>query len=317
MSFKKVVVAGGGVLGSQIAFQAAYCGFDVTIWLRSESSKTRTQPKLNQVKKSYLEAIELMKNPEVKGTKAWSNGIADPDTFDPEACKAKVEKAASSLILETDMKKAFSGADIIIESMTENKNAKISFYKNAAPNIDPETVLVTNSSTMLPSTFAKYTGRPDKYLAMHFANKIWHNNTVEIMGQEKTVQKYYDEVVEFAKEIRMIPLCLHKEKNGYITNSMLVPFLLSALDLWATGVSDPETIDLTWTVGIGQSEGPFHIMDVVGLKTCREIVGMFLKVPSFLAPYHFKEIASKLDEKIAAGELGVAAGKGFFDYSKK
>lgn len=60
MEIKKVVVAGGGVLGSQIAFQSAYCGFDVTIWLRSESSITRTQPKLDQLKVDYLKTIEAM-----------------------------------------------------------------------------------------------------------------------------------------------------------------------------------------------------------------------------------------------------------------
>ena len=57
---KKVVIAGGGVLGSQIAFQAAYCGFDVTIWLRSQGSIGRTQPKIDNLRKTYLEAIELM-----------------------------------------------------------------------------------------------------------------------------------------------------------------------------------------------------------------------------------------------------------------
>ena len=60
---KKVVVAGGGVLGSQIAFQAAYCGFDVTIWLRSQGSIGRTQPKIEGLKKSYLDAIKLMDSP--------------------------------------------------------------------------------------------------------------------------------------------------------------------------------------------------------------------------------------------------------------
>jgi len=57
---KKVVVAGGGVLGTQIAFQAAYCGFDVTIWLRSQGSIGRTQPKLDSVRKSYENAIAKM-----------------------------------------------------------------------------------------------------------------------------------------------------------------------------------------------------------------------------------------------------------------
>lgn len=60
MAFKNVVVAGGGVLGSQIAFQAAYCGFDVTIWLRSEGSIGRTQPKIDKLRQTYIDAIEAM-----------------------------------------------------------------------------------------------------------------------------------------------------------------------------------------------------------------------------------------------------------------
>ena len=58
MKYSNVVVAGGGVLGSQIAFQAAYCGFNVTIWLRSEGSIGRTQPKIDHLKQTYIEAIE-------------------------------------------------------------------------------------------------------------------------------------------------------------------------------------------------------------------------------------------------------------------
>ena len=57
---KNITIMGGGVLGSQIAFQAAYCGFDVTIWLRSEGSIGRTQPKLDSIKQSYIDAINLM-----------------------------------------------------------------------------------------------------------------------------------------------------------------------------------------------------------------------------------------------------------------
>lgn len=81
MSYKTVCVAGGGVLGSQIAFQAAYCGFDVTIWLRSEGSIGRTQPKTDHVREEYVAAIEGMAD----GTGEWCAGIADgTQPFDRE-----------------------------------------------------------------------------------------------------------------------------------------------------------------------------------------------------------------------------------------
>lgn len=318
MSYKKIVVAGGGVLGSQIAFQSAYCGFDVTIWLRSEGSIGRTQPKLDGLKKTYLDTIENMEN----GGEPWAAGIADGDTFDKKECIAKVEHAYSSLKLELDMKKAVEDADLVIESMAENEKDKIEFYQKLATCLPAKTVIATNSSTLLPSTFAKYTGRPDKYLSLHFANSIWKNNTAEIMAQDKTDSRYFDELIEFSNEIRMIALPVHKEKNGYLLNSMLVPFLLSGLDLYVAGVSDPHSIDIAWTHGTGAPKGPFQIMDTVGLTTAYNIVMQYQKVPGLLSPllkkmmmpYNFKEMAAVLKKYIDEGKLGMSSGEGFYKY---
>lgn len=182
MSYKTVCVAGGGVLGSQIAFQAAYCGFDVTIWLRSEGSIGRTQPKIDHVREEYIAAIEGMAD----GTGEWCAGIADSDQpFEKEAALAAVERAYSTLKLELDLAKAVADADLVIESMAEDTQAKIDFYKKLAPVLPQKTVVVTNSSTLLPSTFAKYTGRPEKYLSLHFANSIWKNNMTEVWHRTK------------------------------------------------------------------------------------------------------------------------------------
>ena len=186
MSYKKIVVAGGGVLGSQIAYQAAYCGFDVTIWLRSESSIGRCQPKLDNLHKVYEETINKMATPEGQTPSTWARGIADYDSFDKNKCLEKSEKAYKSIKLELNLAEAVKDADLIIESMAENPEEKITFYKNLANLLPEKTVIVTNSSTLLPSKFAKYTGRPNKYLSLHFANSIWKNNTAEIMAQPKT-----------------------------------------------------------------------------------------------------------------------------------
>lgn len=322
MSFKKVVVAGGGVLGSQIAFQAAYCGFEVTIWLRSQGSIGRTQPKLDHLKETYIKTIEAMDTPEGKADNVFALGIADKDNFNAKECLEKVEKAYKSIKLELDMKKAVEDADLVIESMAEEVKAKQDFYKALAPLLPEKTVLVTNSSTLLPSQFAKVTGRPEKYLSLHFANSIWKNNTAEIMSQGQTDKKYFDQVIEFANDIRMIALPVLKEKNGYLLNSMLVPFLLSGLDLYAAGVSDPKSIDLAWTRGTGAPKGPFQIFDTVGLTTAYNIVMQFQKVPGLLSPilkkmmmpYNFKAMAKILKEYIDAGKLGMSSGEGFYKY---
>ena len=311
MSIKKVVVAGGGVLGSQIALQSSYCGFDVTIWLRSEGSIERAKPKLERFKNIYIDTLEQMKT----DASAYCRGLTSKTDLSDEELdelKQKAQAAYDDLTLTTSYEEAAADADLIIEAIAENPEQKIAFYTELAKYMDEKTILVTNSSTLLPSMFAEYTGRPEKYLALHFANTIWQNNTAEVMGHPGTEQKYYDEVVQFAEDINMIPLKLKKEQPGYILNSLLVPFLNAAQSLLANDVSDHETIDKTWILATGAPAGPFHILDIVGLTTAYNIISMN---PEAQNPETTPgKIAKMLKEKIDAGETGINAGKGFYEY---
>ncbi|MFR7732669.1 MAG: 3-hydroxyacyl-CoA dehydrogenase family protein [Collinsella sp.] len=100
----------------------------------------------------------------------------------------------------------------------------------------------------------------------------------------------------------MLALPVNKEKNGYLLNSMLVPWLLSGLDLYVSGVSDPKSIDLAWTRGTGAPKGPFRVFDTVGIQTAYNIVMQYQKVPGLVSPllkkmmmpYNFKAMASVL-----------------------
>lgn len=313
---KNIVVAGGGVLGSQIAYQAAYCGFNVTIWLRSEGSIARTQPKLDRLHQVYADTIRQMAGPEGKQPGVWACGIADGDAFDPEACLARSDAAYQGIRLELDLAKAAADADLVIESMAENLEDKIAFYQKLSPLLPEKTIVVTNSSTLLPSKLAHSVARPEKFLSLHFANSIWKNNMTEVMGHDRTDPAVFDQVMDFAQAIRMIPLPVRKEKAGYLLNSMLVPLLFSGMDLYVTGVSDPESIDRAWTLGTGAPKGPFRILDTVGLQTAYNIVQMYVKIPSFLAPYHFKDMAKMLKKYIDEGKLGQSSGEGFYRYEK-
>ncbi len=223
-------------------------------------------------------------------------------------------KAADSIRLELDIDKAVENADLVIESMAENPDDKIAFYQKFAPAMPEKTVLVTNSSTLLPSKFAKYTGRPEKYLALHFANSIWKNNTAEIMAQPATSDEAFQAVMVFAEQIRMVPPPVRKEKSGYLLNSMLVSLLFSAMDLYVNGISDPESINRAWTLGTGAPKGPFHILDTVGLTTAHNIVKQYTKIPRFLAPYNFRGMEAMLKKYLDEGKLGMSSGEGFFKY---
>ena len=322
MNYKKIVVIGGGVLGSQIAFQSAYSGFETVILTNSESTIPDINTKINTLIKTYIDAINLMDSDKTETSKNWCKGISSLEEFDKEKCLEKVNNV--KIKITTSQEEALKDADLVIESITELFDTKAALYEEISTKLDEKTVVVTNSSTLLPSKLAKYTKRPEKYLAMHFANTIWKNNVAEIMKHKDTDERYFNEVMEFAKAIRMIPLAVREEKSGYLLNSLLVPFLLSAMDLLANGVSDPETIDKAWTIGTGAPKGPFQILDTVGLETAKNIVLQYQKVPDLfdplfkkmMLPYNFDGMLAVINKYMDEGKTGKAAGEGFYKYNK-
>ncbi len=317
MEYKKIVIIGGGVLGSQIAYQCSYNGYDTTILIRKEDNKPKIKSSLEKLKKTYIETLT-----EMTPKHNWARGLADTNNFNREKSIEQATNAIENIKIETDQKKALEDADLVIESITENIEIKRNLYEQISNLLPEKTVIVTNSSTLLPSKLADYTKRPNKFLSMHFANSIWKNNIVEVMGHEKTEEKYFNEIIEFANSIKMIPLPVTKEKSGYLLNSMLVPFLMSAMDLYANGISDPESIDAAWTLGTGAPKGPFQIMDTVGLETVKNIVEQYQKVPTLInpllkkmmLPYNYRGMLKIVNKYIEEGKLGKTSGEGFYKY---
>ena len=286
MKYKKITVAGSGVLGSQIAFQIAYKGFAVTVYDINDQALERAKERLMNLKQHYQE--------------------------DLKATEEEVDTAYDRISFYTDLSKAVADADFVIEAVPEDVDIKTNFYKELGKVAPAKTVFATNSSTLLPSQFAEATGRPEKFLALHFANEIWKNNTAEIMKHPGTDVKYFNEVIEFAKAIGMVPLPLYKEQPGYILNSLLVPFLDAAEMLLLKEVADVETIDKTWMIATGAPLGPFAILDVVGINTVYNIV---LAKANATGDEDYEKLAELLKrEYIDKGKLGRETGEGFYTY---
>lgn len=293
----KVTVIGGGVLGSQIALVCAWHGLDTWIWLRSPASIDRAKPKLKKAFEEMMADIDRAGNDPAK----LPAGFQEPGITADKA-REKARKALESIHLELSLEKALEGAEIVIESMSEDPQAKADIYRKLAPVLKGDQILVTNSSTLLPSMFADLTGRPDKYLSLHFANHIWRNNLTEVMAQEKTDSEIFDRVMAFARSISMDPVAVRKERSGYLLNSMLVPFLFSAMDLLVTGTANVEDIDKAWVKGAGAPYGPFRMLDAIGLETARNIAHNFAQIPAEMAPFHYRDIENMLAEKIERKE---------------
>lgn len=282
MAFQNITIAGTGVLGSQIAYQAALNGFNVTAYdLDVNAAKKRVLT----LKDSYKQDLDL----------------SDED----------FQAGLNNLTFTTDLAAAVKDADYVIEALPEKLDLKEEFYKQLSKLAPDKTIFASNSSTMVPSQLVKFADRPTKYLHMHFANKIWKCNVAEIMGTDQTDPAVYQEVVDFAKAIKMVPIEIHKEQPGYVLNALLIPFVVSAMSLWVKGVADPETVDKDWMISTGAPVGPFMMLDDVGLRTTWNIVsGLYATQHKEL----FKQIADKLKEKIDAGQEGLESGEGFYKY---
>lgn len=310
---KKVTIAGCGTEGSQIASMVAYKGFETTVWLRSEASIERAKPRLESVKKQIIAALDAWKADPAQ----YCRGLSDERDLAPEGIdelKAAAEERLPRVLLTTDLQEAFGDADIVIECINEDPAQKTALYEAIADVMPQKTLLLTDSSTFLPSTFADATGRPDRYMTLHFANQIWRNNLTELMRHDRTSDESFELADKFSYAIGMIPLKLNKEQPGYILNTLLIPWFRAALQLVATGVSDPATVDLCWELDTGATpdQTPFRKLDKVGLPLALHIMGMQPGAddPDSVAG----KIVALLKGYVDAGKTGIAVGEGFYKY---
>jgi 3-hydroxyacyl-CoA dehydrogenase len=279
---EKVTVLGTGVLGSQIAFQAAFHGFPVTAYDVSDDAVAAGRERFEKLAKRYA---------------------AEPAV---SATSEQTAAALDRLHLTTDLGEAAASADLVIEAVPEVIDIKRELYARLADVAPRHTIFATNSSTLLPSDFKESTGRPDRFLALHYANEIWRANTAEVMGTVDTDPEVFDAVVDFATRSGMVPIELRKEKAGYVVNSLLVPFLSAAAELLVGGYAEVETIDKTWRIATGAPLGPFQIYDIIGLTTPYNIAKSDPSAGSQALAGYLKT------NYIDKGKLGVATGEGFY-----
>ena len=283
---KNITIAGGGTLGSQIAWQTAFKGFDVIVYDAFDKG-------LEASKSSHKKFAELF--------------MANRGTS-----KEEIDKTFSRLSYTTNLVEAVKDADLISESIPENIEIKKRFYQELAKAAPEKTIFTTNSSTTLPSDYAEFTGRPEKFLALHFANGIWDANIGEVMGHAGTNPDIFDRVVKFASEIGIVPIPIYKEQNGYILNTLLSPLLDAAGDLLFNRVSDFESIDKTWMITMGTKIGPIGIMDMIGMQTIYNINMLW---GTKLGDQEKLDRAKFIKENyIDKGILGVSRGQGYYKY---
>jgi 3-hydroxybutyryl-CoA dehydrogenase len=283
MDIRKVLIVGSGTLGQQIGFQCALHGFDVVMY---------------DVKQQTLDACRAIQCE--YGELFLARGRSRTD----------IDAALARISYTLDLAEAGRDADLVSESVPEDPVIKRTVYPLLHAACPPKTIFTTNTSTLLPSQYADTTGRPERFLALHFANEIWDRNIGEVMGHAGTAPEIFEIVVKFARAIGMVPIRVEKEQNGYIINSLIVPWMMAAQSLVTNGVARPQDVDRTWMIATRMSAGPFGFLDMIGLETAYNVASYWGAVRG---DEQLQRNAAYLKTHfVDPNKLGVKTGEGYY-----
>ena len=283
---RRVVIVGAGTMGQQIGFQCAGHGYDVVLY---------------DIVPAVLESAQ--KGVEDYADRLVAGGVITADVRD----SARGRMASTS-----DPSIAAADADLISEAVPEDPQLKGRVFAEFNALCPPRTIFTTNTSTLLPSQFAKATGRPNRLIALHFHLPVWINNLADVMPHKGTAPEVTELVHEFARRIGQVPILLRQEHNGYIFNAMFNALNREAITMAEQGVAPVEDIDRAWMLVTKSPYGPFGALDGIGLETAWKITDYWAgRLPS---DGQLRRNATFLKGYVERGELGVKSGIGFYSY---
>ena len=224
-----------------------------------------------------------------------------------EAHDEALGRIRTSLSLE-DLK----DADLIVEAIVEDEGEKRRLFERLGALAKPEAILASNTSSIPITALARYSGRPERFIGMHFFNPVPLMQLVEVIRGELTSEATRDVVVEVARRMGKTPLEV-QDYPGFISNRLLMPMINEAIEALREGVATKEAIDGIMRLGMNHPMGPLELADFIGLDTCLAIMEVLHRGfgddkyrPSPL-----------LRRMVQAGLLGRKAGRGFYTYDEK
>jgi len=281
---KKVAVIGTGALGTQIAVQAAHFGCEVSAYDEDKESFHRAHENLRSV---------------------LSKAVGTP-IFTPELWEKEVEKVR----LYTEMADALRDAELVIEAVPEDMDLKRKVFQEIDGLAPANAILATNSSSIPVSKIESATSRPEKCLNTHFYFPVLGTTMVDIMSGTKTTPETLEAGKAWIRSIGCIPLTVKKEILGFCFNRVWRAVKRETLYMWAEGFVDFRDVDRAWMIFTGMPQGPFGLMDNVGLDVVYNIEMVYFnesKDPKDHPPKALKEMVDRND-------LGRKTGKGFYTY---
>ncbi len=276
-----LAVVGAGVMGSQIAYPAALHGYDVRLISRSDDR---------------LRAASA-------ASEALLRRRVDKGTLDVDACAAALARVTLGSAFE-----ALAGAEMIIESVAEDRDIKREVYARICEHADDTAVIGTNSSTLASSLLENAVTHPERFLNIHFFNPALRMALVEVVPGPHTADDTVVRAMDFARAIGKTPVRLAREEYGFIANRILFIAVQEAMRLVQEGSVSVEDCDLAVRNALGWPMGPFQLSDLVGLDVVEAILDEGFRQTG---DQRWEPVAL-LRDLVAQGRLGKKTGGGFF-----
>ena len=216
----------------------------------------------------------------------------------------------SRIFFYTKLGEYVKNSQLVIEAATEEKEIKISIFKELDCLCNNDTILATNTSSISIKEIGLATKRRDKVIGMHFMNPVPIMKLVEVIKSEHTSGDTTNKIISLSKELDKIPVLVN-DSPGFVANRILLPMINEAIQTLEEGVSGVHEIDTVMILGMSHPMGPLQLADFIGLDVCLSILQV---LEEGFQDQKYK--ASKmLKNMVKNGELGVKTKKGFYDYS--
>lgn len=278
-----VTVAGSGTMGTGIAIVAARAGFRTIVFDTRQDALDRAREQ----------------------TEAFLKRSVARGKLSPKECDETLARWSSTTKIED-----VAPSDVVIEAIFEDLAVKHELFSALDKVCKPETIFASNTSTISITEIAGGSGRPDRFVGMHFCLPAQLMKLVEMSPGMATSDETWERAWEFAVQIGQKPVQT-KDTPGFILNYFLIPYNNDAIRLVEAGVAEPVEIDKAIRTALGYPMGPLELLDLIGMDTqrllCQAMHGL-TNEPRAACPPLVKRM-------IAAGRLGKKTGRGFHQYA--
>lgn len=282
MELHTVLIAGAGTMGSGIAQVSLQAGLSVTLYdtVAEQLAKAKRGIEANLAKSVSKGKMTAQARDDCLGRIAYTDDMG---------CAGK--------------------ADIIIEAIQENLEAKKGLFARLSQLCRQDAILASNTSTISITTISAAVAHPKRFLGMHFFNPVPAMKLLEIIPGLSTAPQVVKAATAFGERLKKVPV-ISKDSGGFIANRIGSPMLNAAVNLLDAGVGSREDIDAAMKFGYGYPMGPLELIDLVGVDV--QVAVMEVLYQEFGDPYY--KPAPLLKRMLAAGHLGRKSGKGFYEY---